>query len=286
LKKLIEGKYTHFVKNIALVYLCEWYFEEFHISNQVEVLDDIYLIINQLLRVAKDQNSYSLLSNVKLFQAKLALIQINMVEARKLLTEAQNIAEEHGLQLLAGEISREHDRLLEELKLWESIKKKQTTVAERLKLASIDDVMGRLQGRRAITSPEPVNEESILLLIMDDSGATYFNHPFVPNWDYSDLFSDFMSAMNNISDEIFSKSIDRIRIDENTILIQPVEPFLACYVIKGQSYPALQKLSRFTEAIRENSEIWQALNKSVKTSEMLELDKPPALKTVIDEIFT
>jgi hypothetical protein len=29
-----------------------------------------------------------------------------------------------------------------------------------------------------------------------------------------------------------------------------------------------------------------ALNKSEKTSEMLELDNPPALKTVIDEIFT
>ena len=94
-----------------------------------------------------------------------------------------------------------------------------------------------------------------------------------------------MSAFNTFSSEIFSKSIDRIRIGENIILINPVEPFLTCYVIKGQSYPALQKLTRFTEAIKENSEIWQALNKSAKTSEMLELDKPPALKTVINEIF-
>lgn len=70
------------------------------------------------------------------------------------------------------------------------------------------------------------------------------------------------------------------------ILINPIEPFLACYVIKGQSFPALQKLSRFTEAIRKNAKIWQALNKSVKTSEMLELNKAPALKTVINEIFT
>jgi hypothetical protein len=60
---------------------------------------------------------------------------------------------------------------------------------------------------------------------------------------------------------------------------------LACYDIKGQSYPALQKLTRFTEAIQENSEIWQALNKSIKTSEMLEFNKPSALKMVIDEIF-
>ncbi|MFW9866411.1 MAG: hypothetical protein ACFFEN_09985 [Candidatus Thorarchaeota archaeon] len=47
----------------------------------------------------------------------------------------------------------------------------------------------------------------------------------------------------------------------------------------------MKKLTRFTEAIRENPEIWETLNKSVKTSEMLELDNPPALKIVIDEIF-
>jgi hypothetical protein len=86
------------------------------------------------------------------------------------------------------------------------------------------------------------------------------------------------------SSEIFSKSIDRIRIGENTILINPVELFLARYVIKGQSYPALRKLTRFTEAIRKNTEIWQTLEKSAKTSKMLELKKPPLLKTVIDEI--
>ncbi|MFX0083977.1 MAG: hypothetical protein ACFE94_19700 [Candidatus Hodarchaeota archaeon] len=142
-----------------------------------------------------------------------------------------------------------------------------------------------MKGRGVIETSELENEEPILLLIMDSSGVTYFNHPFIANWDYSDLFSSFMSAFNTFMDEIFSKSIDRIRVGENTILINPVEPFLACYVIKGQSYPALQKLSRFSEAIRENPEIWQALNNSVKTSEMLELDKPPVLKTVIDEIF-
>ncbi|MHA2182385.1 MAG: hypothetical protein ACXAAH_13280 [Promethearchaeota archaeon] len=69
-------------------------------------------------------------------------------------------------------------------------------------------------------------------------------------------------------------------------MINPIEPFFACYVIKGQSYLALQKLTLLTEAIRENSEIWQALNKSVKTNEMLELDRPAALKTVVNEIVT
>ena len=285
LKKIIEENATHFVTNFALINLCDWYFEEFQISHQMEILDDINPHVDHLQKNARDQNSYWLLAHVKLLQAKLALIQINMLDARKLLTEAQQIADEHGLQLLAGEISKEHDHFLEELKLWETIKKTQVSVAERLKLASLDDVLERMQGRRAIEVPELSIEEPILLLIMDKSGVTYFNHSFIGDWDFDDLFSAFMSAFNSFSSEIFSKSIDRIKIGENTILINPIEPFLACYIIKGQSYPAQQKLTRFSEFIQTTTEIWDALNKAVNTSEMLELNKPPSLGSMVNEIF-
>ena len=289
LKELIEEHlstaYIPYATNIALITLCEWYFEEFRLSNQMDVLDDIRPLIKHLQKYAKLSNSYILLANTKLLQAKLALLEVSMVEARKLLTEAQKIAEEHGLQLLAGEISREHDHLLEELKLWESFKKTQASVAERLKLASIDGVLERMQGKRAIELPEFDIEEPILLLIMDKSGVTYFNYSFIENWDFSDLFSSFMSAFNTFSGEIFSRSIDRIKIGENTILISPIEPYLACYIIKGQSYPAQQKLTRFSVTIKETTEIWEALNRAAKTSEMLELDNPPSLGSAVHEIF-
>ncbi|MFW9942217.1 MAG: hypothetical protein ACFFFT_14355 [Candidatus Thorarchaeota archaeon] len=285
LKTIVSENVQVNVTDLALIDLCDWYFEEFQISHQMEILDDIDPLIKHLLENARAENSYFLLANAKLFQAKLALLQINMVEARKLLTEAQKIADEHGLQLLAGEISKEHDRLLEELKLWESIKKTEVSVAERLKLASIENVLERMQGKRAIELPEFHKEEPMLLLIMDQSGVTYFNYSFVEDWDFTDLFSSFMSAFNAFSGEIFSKSIDRIKIGENTILINPVEPFLACYIIKGQSYPAQQKLTQFSETIKATKEIWDALDKATKTSEMLELNKPPSLGNVVNEIF-
>jgi hypothetical protein len=269
-----------------VINLCELYFDEFRIFNQLDILEEIQLLLDHLQRnVIVSFDSYSLLANVKLFQAKLALIQINMVEARKLLTEAQQIADEHDLQLLAGEISREHDHLLEELKVWDSIKKEQASIAERLKLTSVNTVLERMQGRRAIELPEFDTEEPILILIMDKSGVTYFNYSFVENWDFSDLFSSFMSAFNTFSSEIFSRSIDRIKIGENTILINPIEPYLACYIIKGQSYPAQQKLTRFSETIKSTEEIWEALNKAAKTSEMLELNNPPSLGSTVNEIF-
>ena len=285
LKKIIEVSSFIFLTNQALMNLCDWYFEEFRISNQMDILDDIHPLIDHLQRNAKATNSFLFLANTKLFQAKLALLQINLLDARKLLTEAQQIADEHDLQLLAGAISKEHDLLLDELKKWESFKKTQTPVSDRIKLASIDNVKERLQGRSVIEVPETKIEEPILLLIMDKSGVTYFNHSFIGDWDFDDLFSSFMSAFNSFSGEIFSKSIDRIKIGENTILINPIEPFLACYIIKGQSYPAQQKLTRFSDTLKSTTEIWDALDRAVKTSETLELDNPPSLGIIVNEIF-
>ena len=95
-----------------------------------------------------------------------------------------------------------------------------------------------------------------------------------------------MSAFDTFSSEVFSESIDRIIIGENLILINPVESFLICYVIKGQSYPGLQKLNRFSKAIKNNAEIWESLNKAVQTGEELGLNNPPSLGELVSEIFS
>ncbi|MHA2394100.1 MAG: tetratricopeptide repeat protein [Promethearchaeota archaeon] len=273
LKKIVKEEDPNadpYLFEIVLTNLCGLYFEEFRFSHNMEILDEIQPLIIQLQNLPQTPGSFSSLANLKLLQAKLALLQVSMVEARKLLTEAQKIANEHGLRLLAKEISREHDHLLEELKLWESFKKTQASVEERLKLASIDSVMERLQGRSAIEVPEVSIEEPILLLIMDKSGVSYFNYSFISDWDFDDLFSSFMSAFNDFSGEIFSRSIDRIKIGENIIL---------------KSYPAQQKLIRFSDIIKASSEIWDALTKARNTGEMLQLNDPPSLGSYVNEIF-
>ncbi|GAI01050.1 unnamed protein product, partial [marine sediment metagenome] len=56
------------------------------------------------------------------------------------------------------------------------------------------------------------------------------------------------------------------------------------YIIKGQSYPAQQKLTRFSDTIKATTEIWEALNKAAKTSEILELDNPPSLGNAVNDI--
>ncbi|MFX0009926.1 MAG: tetratricopeptide repeat protein, partial [Candidatus Hermodarchaeota archaeon] len=218
--------------HLALVTLCELFIEELLMTNNIEVLSDIDPLIKKMYDFAESQRSFSWLAETKLLEAKLRLIYTNIDEAKVLMTEAQRIAEMHDLNSLAIKISSEHDNLLEQLNEWENLSKSNASISERVELASIQSVLQRLQGKQPINPPSLTKEEPILLLIMNKDGISHFNHPFIEDWKFGDLFSSFMTAFNLFSSEIFSKSIDRVKIGQNLILIHPIEPFLICYVIK------------------------------------------------------
>jgi tetratricopeptide (TPR) repeat protein len=269
----------------ALLHLCEIFLLELQTYNSQDVLNDLNPLINRLVSFAEAQNSFRLLAETNLLQAKLALIQMNLGEARQLFTKAERIADEHGLHLLARAISTEHDKLLEQLEKWEELRKAKAPVSERLKYVEIDKTLNHMMGKQMMEPPDLVEEVPILLLIMDDAGNACFNHTFIKEWDFSTLFSSFMSAFNTFSSEIFSKTIDRIKIGENIIFIKPVDSFLTCYVSKGQSYPAIKKLNKFSDTIKTKSEIWKRLKIAAESSQELNVDNLPLLKTVVNEIF-
>ncbi len=285
LKQISTNETVPIIKAYSLIYLCEFYLEELNLFEDTEVFKEINPLISELYKISEENRMYGNLAEAKLLQAKVALIQMNFEEAQRLLTQAQRVAELYGITNTAQKISNEHDNYLEKLSEWKSLKERDAPMSERLKLAEVDGVLDRLQGKRAIEPPELVEEEPIVLLIIDKSGISYFNYPFIENWDFEWLFSSFMSAFNTFSSEVFSESIDRIKIGENLILINPIESFLICYVIKGQSYSGLQKLNRFSEAIKNNTEIWETLSRAVQTGEELELDKLPSLRAIVSEIF-
>ena len=94
-----------------------------------------------------------------------------------------------------------------------------------------------------------------------------------------------MIAFNTYSSEIFAKSIDRIKIGDNIISIRLIEPFLACYVSKGQSYPAIKKLDKFSDSIKNKKEIWDILNNAANTNRELSVSSSPLLEDTVNEIF-
>ncbi|MFX1325266.1 MAG: hypothetical protein ACFE8N_09925 [Promethearchaeota archaeon] len=296
IRKSNDSDYEQYIKKriaeeiIAIGSYCNNLLNKLKISNSPKVIKDINELIIVLLKKTEKYELYSYLAEAKMAQAKLSLCQLNFDKATTLLTKAQRLAELHGLPGLAIRISDVHDKILDSLTIWESFNI-DTPMLTRLKLSSFDRVIAtegvieRILGKLKVEILPIVEEKPLMLLIMDNDGNTYFKYSFTKDWVYDDLFSSFMAAFNTFSSEIFSKSIDRIKIDENLIIINPISPFLVCYVIEGKSYSALKKVIYFSDLIRNTSEIWGSLQKSVITSEMLEINNPPSLGIALNKIF-
>ena len=270
----------------AFVNLCELFLEELSITNNAEVLDELNPLINKTIKIAEKQNAYSWLAETNLLQAKLALIQMDFDKAKQLLTKSQRIAEFHGLNLLASKISYEHDNLLEQLNEWENLQKLNAPMSERMKLASFDGVVDRMQGKRAVGLPKIIHEEPVLILIIGEGGFPLFSTHFGEKFKVTDdLISGFLDAFNSFSTELFSKGLDRAKFGDHMILIQPISSFSVCYIFKGQTYISKQKLSKFTEKIQSTKIIWDTLNKYYRAKCIIELKDLPPLESLISEIF-
>ncbi|MFX1233182.1 MAG: tetratricopeptide repeat protein [Promethearchaeota archaeon] len=286
LKQVIEGEMVDYeITIIALLHLCDLLLSELQNTSDLEIVNEIKPNIIKLLDIGEKNHSYPLLAEVYIFQAKLALVNLELNKAQEFLTKAQNIAEKYHLNRLAVRISTEHDELLKQLNRWEGIKQSNSSLSDRMKLANIRGQMDRMIRNDAIEPVELTDEEPIVLTIVSKAGISYFNYSFRQGWDFESIFSSFMSAFNTFSSELFSESIDRIKIGENLILINSIDSFLIVYVIKGQSYPGLKKLNLFSKAIKENPEIWTRLKNATQTGEVLEVNNPSSLGTIINDIF-
>ena len=270
-----------------IIEICEFYLEELSSTNDLAILDELQPLINRLLEEAKRNKSFLLHSYALLLLGKVSLLQMNMGDARGYLNQSQQIAESHGLQFLARSISNEHDRLLEQLHKWEILEQNKAPISDRMNLALIDDTVDRMQGRLAVNPPELSDESPILLLILSEGGVPTFSYPFVDEWDRdNDLFGSFLSALTSFSDEFFSEGLDRVKFGQQTVLMRSSRPFLICYLFKGQSYKAIQKIDKFTSLIHKDTSVQETFDKYYQKSQILELKDFPFLESLIKGIFT
>ncbi len=281
------SRQQHIILNLfALYHLCHLYLEELEMTNNLKIIDDINPLISHLFKFAEHFKSSMLHTEVKIFQAKLELIQMNFDNTKVLLTEGQHLAELDNNQFLAQVISNEHDRLLEQYEIWDNLKKTDAPFSERIKLASVEGILDRIQGKRSEEPIEVVNEEPVLLLILAEGGVLLFSFPFTKEWKFDDeLFGGFLTAFNSISDEVFAEGIDRVKFGQNTVLMNPVEDYSICYLFKGQSYAAKQRLIKFSDILKKKESIWQVLKKFEKTSQVVEVNDIPDIETLLEEIF-
>ena len=288
LMQLLEDKNLFYENRLrTLLNLCELLLTELRMTNDFEVLDELNQFINQLLDIAEKSKSYWILSEVHLLQAKLSLLNFDIRKAQRFLIQAQKIAERFRLTQLAMKISIEHDQLLEQMNTWEKLKDSKKSLAERIEVLDINEQIDRMLNKRKIELPELADEEPVLLLIITDDGTCLFSNSFSENFPFEeDLVSSFLTAFNSFSEELFSKGLDRARFGDYIILMESVVNYSICYLFKGQTYLAKQKLVKFSERIQKTKSIWQLLEKFYKSNQILDIKDSTPLRSLITDIFT
>lgn len=284
LQDVIEEEVAdHSLTITALLGLSELLLDELKMSCEPEVLSLLQSIVNSLLEIANHQGSHDLLAKTYWFQSQLALIDLDLDNARDLLIKAQVIAEERGLRRLAMHISSDHDALLDQLSQWEDFVTSNVSLKDRLEFAKLGELVVRLMKRGEIDIPQILCEEPVLLLILSEGGTPLYSKNYLEGSELDGvLIGGFLSAITNFSRETFATegSIERIKHQEYTLLLKPHKSFLFCYVIKGQTYSALQKLESFVKIIGTSTSAWNDLLSSIKTSKVLN----PASRVMIEEI--
>lgn len=146
----------------TLIHLIDLLLTELRVTNEEEIMLEIKPLITRLLEVAENSNSYWVLCEAYLLQAKLALLELDIKKARRLLIQAAQIAKRYDLKQLTKKITNENEELLEKLELWEQLKEIEAPLAERLNLIRLDQqIVSMIQIRTVLTAQ--VKEEKVAI---------------------------------------------------------------------------------------------------------------------------
>ena len=287
LKQILEDEDSNFKLILtALTNLCELLLTELRMNNDLEVLEEINPLIARLLDIAEKTGSYSILCETYLLQAKLSLLTFNIKKAKRFLTQAQQIAEKYGLNQLAIKISNEHDELLNQLSIWENLKQSNTSLADRIKFTRLGEQMENMVRKHVTKAPVLETEQPVLLTIISKKGSMIFSNPFTADMTFDvNRIGDFLSSFNTFSDQIFSESLDRVKFLDFTLILKEINSFIICYMFKGQSYSAQQKLLHFSNALTNQGNIIKILNSSAQSGPPLSIKEIPLIEELISESF-
>ncbi len=269
---------------LAIFNLCEMLFQEYINYNNEEVLEEIERWTTKLQEFAIAQGSAFYLIQAYLIQAQLHIVNLELDQAKNILSLAQQMAEEKGLRNLSIKVSQELDELLNaQARVAETATP--LPIAERIKLARIDKLSETANIRNPILAQEIPEEKPIAFIIAEDTGEVILQRKFSTDPPIeSDLLGGFLNVLDKFAKYVFKKEeiVERLRIGEYTLLMRHIQNIYFCYVIKGASYTAVQKLELLIEALQTKINLWRnILNDRRKLSDK----HKEALYKLLDELF-
>jgi tetratricopeptide (TPR) repeat protein len=145
----------------VLLNLSDLLLDELKSTGSKEALKEIKNHSNHLLKLSKTQNSYYLLSETYLLQSKLALLELDVKGAQKLLTQAEFIAEEKGLGKLTSKIVNERKLSSALIEKVEKLIDRKPSLNEIIEETKIEDLFDQMLKKRIYRKEEEVLEYAV-----------------------------------------------------------------------------------------------------------------------------
>ena len=95
----------------------------------------------------------------------------------------------------------------------------------------------------------------------------------------------FIKAIQGFSGEIFSRSLDRIKIAEYTLMLSPEDDCTVCYIYKGQSYSSQKRIKSLMERLVERESIVKCIMEANTIGISPEYSVIKEIKEIVGSIF-
>ncbi|MHA2032704.1 MAG: tetratricopeptide repeat protein, partial [Candidatus Kariarchaeaceae archaeon] len=161
-KNIVDGTIIKFeLTAIAMIQLSQTLLYELEMTGAEAVLTELKHLLDRLLTIAKQQNSYWLMAEAYLVQSKIALVEVDLKQAQELLTQAQQLADEKGMTKLALVLSLEREILLDQLTNWEKFISRKPTIREKIHFTRVEAVFERMTNRSLYHEEEKIREYAL-----------------------------------------------------------------------------------------------------------------------------
>lgn len=288
LNELVQEKWLFLeYHRMSLFHLCDLYLKRIKETNDSSLLQSITQLLEQLEDLAELQRSSILKAEILLLQSNMALIDLEIEDAKVMLEKAQAIADEKGITRLATLISNEYDYLLEQMNSWQSFTSKLPNIADRLELTHLEDMMNKLMKDKSSYANIPHEEEDpSIFLIMDGNGHVLFSDNFEDIPVELDITQGIISTIHDFLEEKHElNQIHRLRFENYSVVLHQGDSLILCYVFVGKSYSAIQKFKQLIKDYISFSDIWQKLKNKIETKEELNLNDRNSLSDYLESIF-
>ncbi|MCE7734115.1 MAG: tetratricopeptide repeat protein [Candidatus Heimdallarchaeota archaeon] len=253
-----ESVIDHELTVYAKMNLCEMLLNELKITGNPEVLTEINDLVDNLHTIAEDQVSYKLKAENYLLRSNLELIESNYEKAIDLLQKADIITREKGLTSLSIKISDHFDNILQRKEAIQSFDQNEAPIKERLDEIGLEDLIVKM------IKPYDMKvkpEQPAYFFILTQGGVTIYSRSFLDTGKKKELIGGLLTAIYTMGEDVFvaENSVQRIKHNDYTVIIKPVQELLFSYVFTGSSYNAMEKLEKLTLLLSESELIWSAL---------------------------